>query len=128
MQKVTHDLLGIVGRLKQINPAHTVYYNNRVQKFEIHNITKSNSQPSSLTYAFSPPYDRLDCRTLDYAYQTRIQNLDTLEKAADKHNKLLNKKFEQELDNKLYDLTDMLAYANRTGHDVAFNKNIFKEF
>jgi len=124
MNHITKDLFGVVNRLKKINPSYNVFYNNCLERFEVH----TSKTPTAFTFAFIPPYDELDARTIEYALKTRVQNLDHLEREIDLHNRRLEQKSEREFVDKQNDLADMLAFANRTGHDVMFTKNHIKEF
>jgi len=119
MIEVTNDLFGIARRLQKINPSYRVYYNNRHQRFEIH---------ASKALAFIVPYQRLDARTLEYALKTRVQNADYIEQEMNTHNKKILDSVNQNVDQAAVELQDMLKYAHRTGHNVAFTKNYIKEF
>jgi hypothetical protein len=119
MIKVTRDLLGIAERLKKINPAYRVFYNNRHNRFEVH---------AGNELAFIPPFDCLDTRTIDYAYKTRKQNLDALEKEIDKSNEEFIRSGIEEIEKQVDVLGEMLCFANRAGHNVTFTKKFIKEY
>jgi len=119
MTKVTHDLFRIATRLLKINPAYTVYFNTQKDRFEVH---------AHNSIAFVVPYELLDSRTLEYALKTRVQNADIIDNEIALHNEQIVTTAKQNIDKAAVELKDMLSYANRTGHTVAFTKNYVKEF
>jgi len=118
MNKVTHDLFQIARRLKQINRDYCVFWNNKANRYEVH----------TNHFEFAVPYDRLDCRTIDYALKTRKQNAHQIECEINAHNNELVKSAEKQLYTVRAELEDMLGYAMRTGRDVNFTRNYIKEF
>jgi len=115
---ITKDLFGIASRLKKINCRYRVFYNNRHGRFEVH----------TSALEFIVPYERLDCRTIEYALRTRKQNLDNLEREIESKNKKTEGEAVRNIASKQAILEDMLGYANRTGTLVNFTKNYIKEF
>jgi len=124
MTKVTHDLLNIANRLKLINPKYETFYNRRLNRFEVH----TDTVPNWKSLAFVPPFERLDTRTLEYALKTRIQNMDAIEHEMNKANERTANTANERIGRRVAALADMLDFANRAGRDVAFTKNIIKEF
>lgn len=77
MQPISHDLFNIAGRLRQIDPAYSLYRNAEQDRYEVFWYDK---------LAFVVPFDRLDERTLVYAKKTRRENADELEREIDEGN------------------------------------------
>lgn len=71
--ELTDDLFDIGWRLKAVNPDYIVVFNMTKKRFEVHN--KSLCKHS---LAFVVPYDELDCRTVEYALKTRVENVEKL--------------------------------------------------
>lgn len=124
-KKVNRDLFNIVKRLKHINRAYCVYYNGRENRFEVHTVEKN---PTSRTIGFIVPYDKLDYRTIEYAFMTRKQNDTQIERDIDTNNEKIIKSVNAQMDLRRIELCEMLEYANRAGHTVDFSKNYIKEF
>lgn len=68
---ITNDLFDIAARLRTVNDGYRVYYNVTLARFEVYD--ESRGVP---TLAFISPYDELDCRTVDYAVYSRVENAD----------------------------------------------------
>ena len=117
MIKVTNDLFGIARRLRAVNKRYRVYWNNRYERFEVH----------TDRLKFIVPYPTLDCRTIDYALRTRIQNEYELVKEIDGNNARVERQVARTMQQAGERLADMLAFADRTG-SVAFTKEYIKEF
>ena len=75
--RITHDLFDIAERLKAINEHYEVYFDTEKQKF----IVKAFG-----IHQFTVPYDKLDVRTLDYAYYTRRENAEKVLHDVDVYN------------------------------------------
>ena len=120
MYEITRDLFCITQRLKQINPAYRVFWNNRAARFEVH----TSNNPNAHTFGFIVPYERLDSRTLDYAQRTRKQNADALEAEINAHNAETQASVLKVLYKAEGQLADMLDYACKTSRDVTFSKPI----
>ena len=113
MIKVTNDLFDIANRIKKINPAYRVFYNNKEKRFEVH----------TTALEFIVPFESLDSRTLEHARKTLVQNADVFwQEMEERNNK--SKDFSKEN----VELLSKLEYARRTGHDVTFTKNHIKEY
>jgi len=78
--------------------------------------------------AFVVPYDTLDCRTLEYARKTRVENADVIEAEINAHNANLEQSARKSFEHANLRLEDMLRYAKHAGHSVNFTKNYIKEF
>ena len=85
--KIENDCFFIAQRLKQVDPTYEIYFNLNSGAYEVH----SNGQSKS-SYCFKVPYNVLDERTIDFAYKTRIQNLNTILNEIDKENRILQEK------------------------------------
>lgn len=73
MIEIKNDLFDVAWRLKAINGNYAVYYNTVLDRFEVHDLSQR-----GCTLAFVSPYNELDCRTVDYALKTRVQNADCI--------------------------------------------------
>ncbi len=85
--KITNDLFDVAWRLKAIRESYVVYYNVQLHRYEVHDSAQYGN-----TLAFVVPYGNLDCRTVDYALKTRVQNaneiFDGIERANARQDKL----------------------------------------
>ena len=68
-QFITQDLFDVASRLKEIDAHYVLYYNLARGRYEVHCDNRRDS------YAFTVPYDALDCRTLEYARRTRAERM-----------------------------------------------------
>ena len=118
LSEVTGDLLDVAKRLGEINRDYRVFWNNRLMRYEVH----------TRALEFVVPYDKLDTRTLEYAFKTRRENADAIETEINEHNAAVEKAALQSLEHASIALEDMLTYANRASHPVLFTKNYLKEF
>ncbi len=82
LQEIKNDLFDISSRLKEINQAYRLFYNNIKKRYEV--FAKGALQ-------FVVPFDKLDQRTLAHAINTRIENADNLIEQISINNKLLEK-------------------------------------
>lgn len=69
--EINNDLFDIASRLKSVKDTYVLYFNAKSKRFEVHDRAQRGS-----TLAFVSPYDELDCRTVDYALYTRVENAD----------------------------------------------------
>ena len=122
-QKVNRDLFRIEDRLRRINKNYRIFRNNKSERFEVREGAGGNGP-----LCFVIPYDKLDCRTLEFALKTRRQNEAQLEQEVDSHNREIEESTNRALKHQRQSLQDMLSYAARTGHTVDFTKNYLKEF
>lgn len=92
--KITHDLFDIAERVKEINKNYEIYFDTVLQKYVL---TAFGVHQSII------PYDELDVRTLDYVYETRIENAEKVLEDIDRHNakkeRESNKKVKDEIEN-----------------------------
>lgn len=75
--KITRDLFDIASRLKEIDENYQVYYDTKKSVYALFNGGRR-----QLNF----PFETLDVRALDYAWETRIERLDEMEKKVDCHN------------------------------------------
>jgi hypothetical protein len=94
--KILTDALFICERLKEIDRSYFVLYNTDSQKFEVHS-----SEQRGSSYCFTVPFEILDCRTVDHALKTRVENKDKIIAELDKENEMMMKKVLKEEVNKL---------------------------
>ncbi|TCO79130.1 hypothetical protein [Marinisporobacter balticus] len=94
---VENHVLGIPERLKQIDKSYFVVWNSKKEKFEVHSEDNVGS-----TYCFTVPYRELDCRTLEYARETRIERSDIVFVEIEKQDEIIEKAVKRERE-KLFD-------------------------
>lgn len=70
---ITDDVYDIAWRLRAINDGYRVYYNAHLNRYEVHDITRS---PNTLQFVV--PYGELDARTVQYALYSRVENADDI--------------------------------------------------
>jgi hypothetical protein len=125
--EITCDLLCIAKRLKNINPVYRVFFNNRETRYEVHTCALR-ERPSAFTIGFVIPFETLDERTLDYAFLTRKENFDALQREIETSDSDIKASAQKSLAAANTALRDMLEYANKANHTVIFTKNLIKEF
>jgi len=118
LQSVKNDLFGIARRLMQIRPNYHLLWNNRRQRYEVH----MSALADALSLAFIVPFDALDERTLEYAYRTKIENLDELAREFDAENAEIERSAKRSLQDSAAELGRMLDFADKSIHKVVFNK------
>lgn len=91
---ITNDLFDIAARLKSVNADYVLYYNAVGLRYEVHD-------RSGL--AFAVPYDELDARTVEYAYETSVQNADEIFAEIERSNDIITK-------NKIRSIAEDTAY------------------
>ena len=114
MKKITDDLLNITGRLTELDPTYHVFYNNALQRFEIHN----RATPSFLSLCFTT--ETLDPRVLETARRTRKENYDAIAGEIDEHNAKIENTVSNSISAYKSKLDDMLSFAASAGHEVIF--------
>jgi hypothetical protein len=75
--KINNDLYDISKRIKEIDENYIIYYDTSKSKYLLYNKNR---------YQLTFPYRNLDTRALNYAWDTRIENLDTLIAKVDSYN------------------------------------------
>ena len=116
MINITSDLLAIASRLREIDGSYRVFYNNALDRFEIHNRDK----PIFLSLCFVA--NELDNRVLDTARRTRKENFDEIEGEIDAHNLSIEMECINRLEQSNVRLGSMLEFASNANHDVVFTK------
>ena len=99
---ITNDLFDIAARLRTVNDGYRVYYNVARSRFEVYD--ESRVTP---TLAFVSPYDELDCRTVDYAVYSRVENADVVLSDVERSNAAVEHSLEHEA------LNNLEKYENR---------------
>lgn len=108
--KLHNDLFNICNRLKEIDNGYYIIFNNKKGKFFL----KHSLEQGGVVI----PYDRLDARTINWALQSRMTNIDFAK--IDQENNLMQEKQDQEQSyQSRYRLQELLSYANNHG-DVDF--------
>ncbi len=110
---VKKDMFNIVSRLKKIDKGYFVVFNNKTNHYEVHN-----SNQAFNTYCLTSPYDKLDCRLLDYVLKTSLVNNPNLLKDIDINNeKVVDKANEQRsnmVDSCLKDVYSVVNSSSRS--------------
>lgn len=104
--EIKNDIFDICRRLKNIDSSYFILYDKIRGKYELHSTEQYHN-----SYVLTIPYDRLDCRTIDFVYMTRRENSKRLIFEMEENNKKLEKR---EMDNILdmakYELNSKLKY------------------
>lgn len=79
--KIDNDLFCIAERLKQIDDRYELFFNGRLNRFEVY---------ANGALQIAAPFDRLDCRLLSLVRETRMERLDALLADIDKNNSRLD--------------------------------------
>ena len=99
--KIEDDCYFICQRIKEVDESYEIYFNLDSGSYEVH----SNAQVKN-PYCFKVPYNCLDSRTIDFAYKTKVENIDSLIKEIDKHNQIL---YEKEVKKQVNNLKEALC-------------------
>jgi hypothetical protein len=93
--KITDDLYDIAFRIKEIDDRYQIFYDTKKCAYKLYLLNN---------YQLTFPYKNLDVRSLDYAYETRMENIEKILEKIDKHNEKVNadsiKNAKDELENK----------------------------
>lgn len=68
---VEDDLFSVADRIKSIDDKYKIYYNGESRKFEVRSAVDDSLQVIL-------PFDRLDCRAVDYVRKTRIERINAI--------------------------------------------------
>lgn len=85
--KIENDCCFICERIKEIDPSYEIYFNLESNSYEVHS-----SQQVKNSYCFKVPYSQLDSRAIDFAFKTRVQNIEKILAQIDKDNQILYEK------------------------------------
>lgn len=80
---ITNDLYDVASRLTSVKATYVVYYNKLKCRYEVYD---------GDNFAFVVPYGELDCRTIDYALKTSVQNADEIFEEIRRNNDYVTKK------------------------------------
>lgn len=80
---IKNDLYDISSRIKEIEENYSIKYDTEKEKYLLFRNGK---------YQLAFPFKHLDARALDYAWETRLENLDYMLKKVDRHNAELQRK------------------------------------
>jgi len=83
---IENDLFSVADRLREIDPDYFLFYRYRTGKFEVH----SRAQRGS-SLAVTLPFERLDCRAVEYVLKTRVENAAALLSEMERHNERLER-------------------------------------
>lgn len=98
--KIENDCFFICQRIKEVEPSYEIYFNIDSSSYEVHSKTQVKN-----SYCFKIPYSQLDDRVIDFAYKTKVENMDEIIKEIDKHNQLL---YEKELKTQVESMKEAL--------------------
>lgn len=76
--KITCDLFDIATRIKELDERYEIYYDAEEGKYQIYALG---------VRQLTLPYDKLDVRTLDYVYESRVENAEKILREIDEYNK-----------------------------------------
>lgn len=111
--RIENDLFGIDNRLKNIDSDYAVFYDNRKQRFELHNMRLCPTLQLVL------PYSRLDKRTLDYALKTQVKVILDEILSIDAHNQSIVDKCESnKIDEAARKLDSAIKFIERGGDEL----------
>ncbi len=99
--KVENDCCFICQRIKEVDPSYQIFYNTSTSSYEVHS-----SEQVKNSYCFKVPYPQLDARVIEFAYKTKVANIDALIAEIDKNNQLL---YEKELKKQVNSLKEALC-------------------
>lgn len=105
--EILNDVLFIGNRLREIDCDYRIFYNNKKNKFEIHNIGQVGD-----SYCLTVPFQYLDERTVEVVRKTRIENRKKILEEIDKYNEKIEKEKQKEILNNAKDqLLEQLKYS-----------------
>jgi hypothetical protein len=82
------DVFGIEKRIREVDDGYRIFYNKKLNRFEIHNL----NQKSNDTLALVVPFDSIDSRIVPWVRKTRAENVNSIiKKIEEDNNKLLEK-------------------------------------
>lgn len=90
---IENDLFDISNSIKNIDRDYVIYRNMLNKKFELHNTRYSPTLQVVL------PFDELDMRTIDYAVNTRVENIKKVAEEMEKENNRLEKENDAKMQN-----------------------------
>lgn len=102
------DVFGVEKRLQEIDPGYQIFYNKKMNRFEVHNL----NQKSKDTLAIVVPFVEIDSRLIHFVRKTRVENARQLFMEIENNNLKLveeeNKK-QAEIKEKIKSLKDKLS-------------------
>lgn len=88
---IKNDLYNICNRVKKFDASYRVVYDNVLRSYEIYSTNLNRPIEligwTPLSYVCTLPYDELDIRTIQYLYDTSIENVEDILNMIDKNNK-----------------------------------------
>lgn len=81
MEEIIGDLFDVCNKLKHIDNNYVLFRNKKKSRFEVYYKCGLN-----LDLQLVLPFERLDFRTIDLVYKTRVQNADKIFKEIDEIN------------------------------------------
>lgn len=105
--EILNDVLFIGNRLREIDSDYRIFYNNKKDKFEVHNIGQVGD-----SYCLTVPFQYLDGRTVEIVRKTRIENRKKILEEIDKNNEKIEKENQKNILNNAKDqLLELLKYS-----------------
>lgn len=105
--EILNDVFFVGKRLKEIDENYCIFFNDKKNKFEIHNIGQIGG-----SYCLTVPFQYLDERTVEFVRKTRVENRKKLIEEMDKENEMLQEKNEKKILNEAKDkLFELIKYS-----------------
>ena len=100
---VKSDNFDICNRVKKFDCTYRVVYNNNNDKYEIYStrlgISVEIVSGVPLSYVCTIPYNQLDARTINYLYDTSIDNIESIIDKIEADNNKLEREYQTKLKN-----------------------------
>lgn len=110
MEKITNDLFDIAWRIRAVDSCYELFFNKDKGRYEVWG---KGILQSVL------PFDRLDCRAVNYLRRTRIERLDALTAEIDRENERLeNSAQNKSADEFLYKSKSLFGYLKGGGEHL----------
>lgn len=99
--KIENDCYFICQRIKEVDPSYEIYFNLDNSCYEVHS-----SEQVKNSYCFKVPFSQIDDRTIEFAYKTKVANIDEIIAEIDRENQLL---YEKEVKKQVNSLKEALC-------------------
>lgn len=94
--EIEDDIFDICKRLKEIDATYYIVFNKKTRKFELHS---SSNKKNSLCLIL--PFEKLDCRTVNYALVSRVENCSSIFQKIEENNEEIDRLVNREIKNEL---------------------------
>jgi len=117
--KIDNDVFDITKRIKEIDDDYYIVFDDKNNKYELHNCKQANS------YCLTCPYEQLDKRFVDLILYTHINNSDNILMDIDKNNSdLENSATKKRVDQTEYMVREIYEFSNNSSKE--YSENAFK--